>query len=70
MDKNISFTLKIWRQNGPKEQGKVRNRLCSIMIAVKVFAVCALSTSTDTRTDPQQAQQPASSICAVSMTVM
>ena len=21
MDKNISFTLKIWRQNGPKEQG-------------------------------------------------
>ena len=21
MDKNISFTLKIWRQNGPKEKG-------------------------------------------------
>ena len=21
MDKNISFTLKVWRQNGPKEQG-------------------------------------------------
>ena len=21
MDKNISFTLKVWRQNGPKEKG-------------------------------------------------
>ncbi|MBR2319047.1 MAG: succinate dehydrogenase/fumarate reductase iron-sulfur subunit, partial [Bacteroidaceae bacterium] len=22
MDKNISFTLKVWRQRGPKEKGK------------------------------------------------
>ena len=21
MDKNISFTLKVWRQNGPREEG-------------------------------------------------
>ena len=21
MDKNISFTLKVWRQNGPKDKG-------------------------------------------------
>ena len=24
MDKNISFTLKVWRQNGPKEKGHFR----------------------------------------------
>ncbi len=22
MDKNISFTLKVWRQNGPKDKGQ------------------------------------------------
>ena len=25
MDKNISFTLKVWRQNGPKDKGHPRN---------------------------------------------
>ena len=62
MAKNISFTIKFWRQNGPKDQGHFDTHemkdipddtsflemldILNEELAARVSAVCAHSTST------------------------
>ena len=85
MDKNISFTLKVWRQAGPKAKGAFETYQMKDIPGDTSFLEMldilneqlinerkepVVFTSTDTRTVLQQVLLLAKSICVVSTTVI
>ena len=81
MDKNISFTLKVWRQKGPKAKGAFETyqmkdipgdtSILEILdiLNEQLISVGVLSTLTDIHMGLQQVPLLAKSICVVSTTV-
>lgn len=43
MDKNISFTLKVWRQKGPKAKGAFETYQMKDILAIRRSSKCWIS---------------------------